>query len=33
MSSVDTGVSMKVSFIREGYAIDAYKSMTYANHR
>ncbi len=31
MSSVNTGVSMKVSFIREGYANDAYKSMAYAN--
>ena len=33
MSSVNTGVSMKVSFIRKGYAIDAYKSMTYANQQ
>ena len=30
MSSVNTGVSMKVSFIRKGYVIDVYKSMTYA---
>ena len=30
MSSVNTGVSMKVSFIRKGYANDVYKSMTYA---
>ena len=33
MSSVNTGVSMKVSFVRKGYAIDAYKSMTYANQQ
>lgn len=33
MSSVNTGVSMKVSFIREGYAIDVYKSMAYANQQ
>ncbi len=33
MSSVNTGVSMKVSFTRKGYAIDAYKSMTYANQQ
>ena len=32
MSSVNTGVSMKVSLIRKGYANDVYKSMTYANH-
>ena len=30
MSSVNTGVSMKVSFIAEHYAIDLYKSMAYA---
>ena len=29
MSSVNTGVSMKVSFIREGYVSDVYKSMAY----
>ena len=29
MSSVNTGVSMKVSFIGKGYAIDVYKSMAY----
>ena len=33
MSSVNTGVSMKVSFVRKGYAIDAYKSMAYANQQ
>ena len=33
MSSVNTGVSMKVSFIRKGYANDAHKSMTYANQK
>ena len=33
MSSVNTGVSMKVSFIGRGYVIDVYKSMTYANHK
>ena len=33
MSSVNTGVSMKVSFIKKGYAIDAHKSMTYANQQ
>ncbi len=29
MSLVNTGVSMKVSFIARHYVIDSYKSMTY----
>ncbi len=32
MSSVNTGVSMKVSFIGKGYANDVCKSMAYINH-